>query len=175
MNMKTCLLMMFLCFPAWGQSWKSIKVQPLTELRSSQGSEITFAKEVGQYMSRYSGRTGYEACAEICRSSQGQWAAFIGTIGSHSSCKIEPHCPAGFKPIDKTIHSHPTEKEFVANSVDFMIWEEPYQENHRVKTDDPKLFSESDFLRPGYLVVYGQLYFQSGPHAIVELGSIQEP
>lgn len=167
------LLFLFFSISVSAQSWKTMPVQFLTEIQSSPVSEVTFAKQVGEYLSRYSSRTGYEACAGICRSHNGNWIAQVGTIGSHTSCKVESICPSGYQMINKTIHSHPTERSFEANTADFQVWGKPYQANYWATTGDPRLFSDSDYLRPGYLVVYGQLYFQSGPDHIIELGSLR--
>ena len=74
--------------------------------------------------------------------------------------------------VGRTIHSHPTTRRFLANATDFAIWRKPYQADAWVTADDPTLFSDSDFQRPGYLVVFGQLSFQNGPGHITRWGSV---
>ncbi len=148
---------------------------PLTTVTQTGGSEVSFAKRVGQTLSRYSTRTEYEACANLCRSPSGNWIAQVVTIGSHAACLVPNACPSGTQDTGRLIHSHPSARTFIANESDFFAWRQPYVPNHQVQADDPSLFSESDFSRPGYLVVYGQLYYQNGPQAIEHLGMVSSP
>lgn len=175
------LLALLLCSPAWADISRLPTGRPLptliplTTVTQSGGTELSFVKQVGQVLSRYSSRTEYEACANLCRSPAGNWVAEVVTIGSHSSCMVSNRCPVGTRDIGRLIHSHPASRSFIANEVDFQAWGKPYIPNTRVQADDPGLFSESDFSRPGYLVVNGQLHYQEGPHAIRSLGSIASP
>jgi len=160
--------------PSRASSLLSLLV-PVTTVRQSGGDEVAFAKNVGQALSRYSARTQYEACANICRSPSGTWVAEVVSIGSHSSCLVSNRCPAGTQDTGRLIHSHPSSRSFVANEVDFRAWGKPFTPNTRVQADDPSLFSEADFATPGYLVVNGQLYYQQGPRHIRSLGPIASP
>ncbi len=135
-------------------------------------TEVQFAKQVGQSLNRYSSRTGYEACADICRSSTGTWAALPVSIGSHTSCSTLRMCPAGSKAVGRMIHSHPVERQFEANGVDFALRGLPFIPGRIWFADDPRLFSEADYREPGYMVVYGQLYFQKGKGTEASLGVV---
>lgn len=150
--------------------------QRLTQIHGEAAlSETDFARLVGQSLSRYSARTEYEACAELCRAPQGAWSAQVLTIGSHAACVQTHECPVGTRSIGRGIHSHPIARRFQANAVDAQVWGKPAVANTWVEADDPSLFSESDFNEPGYLAVFGQLYFQAGPKKIKNLGSLTTP
>lgn len=142
------------------------------ESAPSHHTEVEFAKQVGQSLNRYSSRTGYEASADICRSSTGVWSALPVSIGSHTSCSTLRVCPAGSRVIGRMIHSHPVEKEFEANGADFAIRGIPFVPGRIWIADDPRLFSDADYREPGYMVVYGQLYFQKGKGTEVSLGRV---
>lgn len=173
---KPLLAALLLSLPAFLATARSLPTLiPVTTLTQSGGSELAFAKHVGQTLSRYSARTEYEACANLCRSPSGNWVAEVVTIGSHSSCMVSNRCPSGTQDTGRLIHSHPSSRSFVANEVDFQAWGKPFLPNTRVQADDPTLFSESDFAHPGYLVVNGQLYYQQGPRFIRSLGPIASP
>lgn len=147
-------------------------VHVLSAITGEHTDEVSFAKTVGRVLNQYSSRTDFEACAEICRAPNGTWGSQPVSIGAHASCLTNNQCPKGMRPVGRTIHSHPTTRLFLANATDFSIWRKPYQANTWVTADDPALFSDSDFIRPGYLVVFGQLSFQNGPRDIRRLGSV---
>lgn len=136
-------------------------------------SEVGFARQVGQTLHRYSSRTGLEGCADLCQSPQGAWSAQAVSIGSHTSCSTLRQCPAGYR-FQHTVHSHPIERRFEANAVDFALRQRPYQAGVWWEADDPRLFSEADYQEPGYLAVQGGLWFQRGRGTEVYLGPLRD-
>lgn len=164
---------LFLTAPwATAQGWRSLPITSLPEIRGDHADEIAFAKQVGAVLNRYSSRTDFEACADLCRAPSGAWGAKPTTIGGHAACLVVHECPAGMRRVGRSIHSHPITRRFLANEVDFRVWGRPYVPNTWVTADDPTRLSESDLRTPGYVVVYGQLYRHQGPGRVTELGRV---
>lgn len=134
------------------------------------GSEERFAQKVGGVLQRYSVRTGYEACADICKPPDG-WTAEIVSIGSHMSCSTTRRCAKGR--YQTLIHSHPVERSFDANSMDSRVSRQGVRVGQRVIADDPRMFSEQDYTIPGYMVVYGQVWFQQGKGTERLIGEVE--
>lgn len=130
-------------------------------------SEQEFARQVGRTLSRFSSRTGFEACAELCRAPNGAWSAQVLTIGAHAACLQTHECPTG-----RGIHSHPIERRFQANAVDAALWNNPRAAGTWVQAEDPAWPSPSDESAPGYLVVYGQLRLHAGAGRWHDLGPL---
>lgn len=157
--MKYVLLLLMVCSPAFALDLNTLPRTPIGVEQQSGGSEAQFAQQVGGVLQRYSVRTGYEACADICKTSTG-WNAHIVSIGSHMSCSTTRRCEQGR--YQTLIHSHPTERSFEANSMDAAVSRQGVKTGQTVHADDPRDFSEQDYTVPGYLVVYGQVWFQNG-------------
>lgn len=134
------------------------------------GTEDQFAKQVGGVLQRYSVRTGYEACADICKTADG-WSAKIVSIGSHMSCSTTRKCDRGC--YQTLIHSHPTERSFEANSMDERISRQGVKAGQVLAAEDPRDFSEQDYTIPGYMVVYGQVWHQQGKGTERLIGPIE--
>lgn len=162
--MKLMILFFVLSVPLSAQSsLNDLPVQTLDPVVStSDMTEKDFALMAGKVLHRFSSRTGFEACARICRSRKGQWGIIPSSIGAHSSCLVQSYCPKGMTPTPKTIHSHPNELSYQANEVDFKIWKMAFRPNTMVQSGDPRLFSEKDYKEPGYMVSMGTLYYQEG-------------
>lgn len=84
------------------------------------------ARRLAPVLANYSNRTGYEGCARMCLTSDGEVAARLVTARSHISCSApERTCPVGTSPTPQTIHSHPPQTVFIANAVDEVGWRQP--------------------------------------------------
>lgn len=134
------------------------------------GTEAQFAQKVGGMLQRYSGRTGYEACADICKTSDG-WFAHIVSIGSHMSCSTTRKCEQGR--YQSLIHSHPIERSFEANKMDEIVSRQGVKAGQTVAAEDPRDFSEQDYRNHGYMVVYGQVWFQRGQGTERLIGAVE--
>ena len=151
---------------------RALHRQALPEIVLDAPDEATFARRAGASLSRYSGRTGFEACADICRSPQGTFGALPVSIGAHAACSTLRQCPKGMKPTGRLLHSHPTEARFVANEVDFYLQGKPFRPDTWWTAGDPGLFSDADYAEPGYMIVYGQVWFQRGPGTDQRVGNL---
>jgi hypothetical protein len=150
----------------------SLQRHALPEIILDAPDEATFVRRAGASLSRYSGRTGFEACGDICKAPDGSFGILPVSIGAHAACSTLRQCPKGMKLTGRLIHSHPTEARFMANPVDFYLQGKPYQANTWWTAGDPGVFSEADYVEPGYLVVYGQVWFQRGVGTEIRVGNL---
>lgn len=96
-------------------------------------------------LATYSARTGFEACARMCRTNAGKIVVVPVTIHSHVACVApERTCPEGSTPLPETIHSHPDQSAFVANEIDAVGWEDPDIEGVAMFAGDPDTASDQD-------------------------------
>lgn len=153
------ILLLMVSGPAFALDLNSLPRTSVGTESQHGGSEDQFAQKVGGVLQRYSVRTGYEACADICKTSNG-WVAKIVSIGSHMSCSTTRRCDQGR--YHTLIHSHPIEGSFEANRMDEIISGQGVRAGQIVAAEDPRDFSEQDYTAPGYMVVYGQVWHQQG-------------
>lgn len=169
--MKYWLLLLFVISgPSFGLDLHSLPRTTIGVEEQDGGSEAQFAQKVGGVLQRYSVRTGYEACADICKTPNG-WHAKIVSIGSHMSCSTTRHCDQGR--YQTLIHSHPTERSFEANTMDERVSRSGVKARQVLQAEDPRDFSEQDYTVPGYMVVYGQVWFQKGKGTEQLIGPIE--
>lgn len=84
------------------------------------------ARTLAPVLAQYSRDTGEEACARMCKTSQGEIVARIVTIRAHVACLAPAStCPEGSVATKETIHSHPPHTAFVANPIDALGWDDP--------------------------------------------------
>lgn len=160
------------CTSAGAVNLWSLQRHSLTQITLEAPDEATFVRRAGATLSRYSGRTGFEACADICRAPDGTFGILPVSIGAHAACSTLRRCPKGMRLTGRFLHSHPTETRFLANEVDFYLQGKPYQPNTWWTAGDPGLFSEVDYAEPGYMIVYGQVWFQNGVGTEVRIGTL---
>lgn len=168
--MKYVLLLLFICSPTYALDLNTLPRTVLGVEAQHGGTEAQFAQKVAGVLQRYSVRTGYEACADICKTSDG-WFAQIVSIGSHMSCSTTRKCDQGR--YQTLIHSHPIERSFEANRMDETISRHGVKAGQTVAAEDPRDFSEQDYTVPGYLVVYGQVWHQQGKGTERLIGPIE--
>ncbi len=169
--MNYCLvLLLMVCGPVFALDLNSLPRTVIGSESQHGGSEDQFAQKVGGVLQRYSVRTGYEACADICKTADG-WNAKIVSIGSHMSCSTTRRCDQGR--YHTLIHSHPIERAFEANRMDEIISRQGVKAGHIVAAEDPRDFSEQDYTAPGYMVVYGQVWHQQGKGTERMVGPIE--
>jgi len=143
----------------------------LADITASSGlTKDQFASSVSVPLAQYTRQTQHEACAQICKSSAGDWGATITTVGSHVMCPITGACPSGMTPTGEGIHSHPTGGSYNINDADkVVLLSGPFYrlgaKEQRGKTD---VFSPEDFKSgPGYMVTdKGRLMHQDGPKKV---------
>lgn len=143
----------------------------LAEFSASSGlTKDEFASSLSVPLAHYTKQTQHEACAQICKSSAGEWGATITTVGSHVMCPITGACPSGMTPTGEGIHSHPTGGSYNINDADkAVLLSGPFYrlgaKELRGKTD---VFSREDFKAgPGYMVTdKGRLMHQDGPKKV---------
>lgn len=122
-----------------------------------------FARAVAEGLRSHSRATGHEACAMLCRSSQGTWGAIAMTIGSHMACPISNElCPRGMASTGVGIHSHPSQQSFRVNRADQIVLGHLTTIGSGKRAGPTAAFSDEDFAVPGYLVTARCLFFQAG-------------
>lgn len=121
------------------------------------------ALTIAPVLQRHTQDTGHEACAMLCKSSQG-WAALPLSVGAHTSCPIVRQCPISSQPSGVSIHSHRRAGPYRANLADMRMLGVSHAVGTYAKADRPERFSEEDFQSPGYMVTpNGEVWFQAGP------------
>ena len=118
----------------------------------------------GALAARYTRESGFEACALVCKTSQGQAALRLTTNFSQVGCltkRLPASCPAGTTMTGETLHSHPQAESVVLNPVDAVFASQ--RRGRRVQLE-PERFSDRDLANgPGYLATGGHLLHQDGP------------
>lgn len=121
-------------------------------------------------LKRYTQATGFEACANLCKTPTG-WRIQPISVHSHSACPIVLQCPEGAEPSGLSLHSHRPAGGYLANRADMVLMGIAHAQGSVVAGDRPELFSEEDFQAPGYMVTpRGEVFFQNGRHQVRRVG-----
>lgn len=158
-------------FVAWtkarGRRVGIYEVEIIKAPASQELSTDQFATRVSEGLLRFTRETQKEACAVLCKNTQGDWSARLVTIHAHTSCAAiqapeEFACPAGYGPMGADIHSHPTVMEYVPNAVDKLFLNQRYAPRQKARVQ-PKIISSQDFeSKNGYVIHEGGLYHHIG-------------
>lgn len=143
MHRLLCFLVFVLLF-AVVPSQASTKMYFVAELHQRVDERPDgFLRRLGQYLAERQARTGYEGCANICRSDSGGLGVMVFTSSANNWCKVSNGCPLTHPHLTAdTIHSH-------TNSRWSRFWSSG--------------FSPQDYsLGSGYLVVGTRMYYQHG-------------
>lgn len=158
----------------FGPRGESLPLTQLVTLTSApdEGKEAFLARS-GRFFHNYTQNNGYEACANICRSADGnRFGLVVTTNQSHVGCLVVSKCPDA-TPIStgQSIHSHPLAGSFQANAADELFRKVTSnntsklrrQSYTRVHGGDHAKFSETDRASgPGYLVADEKLMYFDG-------------
>lgn len=138
--------------------------------------QLAFLKRAGKDIEELTIQYDFEFCSRIWHNSKTQqFKLNISTIKSHVGCVIPREISHGgdWIPSSLTIHSHPTQSEAVANSVDVLLNQSRYKVGDIIHIEN-KHFSKTDHLAgAGYLVVNGHLLYQDKTNAEIDFGSIE--
>lgn len=163
----------------FGPQGESIQATPVATVVAEPGeTDQEFLLRRGKLFRGYTASTGFEVCAQVCRSADGRLGMSVYTSGSHIGCATIDQCPVGMSSIGESMHSHPQYLTFVVNDADraFLRARQPgahIQRSQRESADRHPGFSEIDFAGgPGYLVTGDTLLHQSGENHVTIVGTI---
>lgn len=134
--------------------------------------EQTLAR-AGAVAAGYTQASGFEACALVCKTAQGQVALRLTTNFSQVGCLVErlsSSCPEGATATGQTLHSHPQRESVVLNPVDAIYT--GLRRGLRVRLE-PHRFSDRDLANgPGYLATGGVLLHHDGQGHSATMGPL---
>lgn len=88
------------------QSGQKIFSSEIHSVKAS--SEEDLVQKTEEWMRNFTKTSGHEACANICKSPEGEFSAIFTTSHSQIGCAVSrDRCLDGFSPAGRTIHSHP--------------------------------------------------------------------
>lgn len=171
--------------PAVGRSLGHIKVRRAVIEIFAVGDAIVsepgesrdaFALRIAPVFRAFTAATGREACAAICEgtgAASGQWGVVPTTSMSEAHCVTTTACPAGFKVIDESIHSHPIASRFTVCAVDQALMGKSVKVGSRIGLPNVQGFSPQDFSGgAGYLVTKDTVLHQRGKSSVRSVGDV---
>lgn len=139
-------------------------------------SQEAFVYRVGGELRGFTARTGFEACGNICATSDRRHGILLFTDASQLACADRRVCPLGMSPAGDSIHSHPVGTTIRYNENDVASINRHAFRNAKVggvQVFTGWRFSKQDYaLGSGYLVYGDALLHQRGKGTQRQVGWI---
>lgn len=147
---------------------KDVIIYRVGEVYAETGNTDQFAVAVAPTIREYTAKTGFEACANICKNGN-RMGARILTIESAAACPQTDICPEGMTPTGTDIHSHAF-SDYTPNTTDTLFLAGDYSKRRKKVRTFPEAFSPADYeTGPGYLVTATTLRHQKGKNLVRDI------